>query len=331
MKKISRPTADAAHRAVPASANPPAVLSTSTAAEDRVQELEEQLRAMAAIGASMAATVGLDVLFKELVPNISRLMRAERTTLFVYDDKTREIWSKVAQGHSLTEIRLELGQGIAGWAAEHRETINIKDAYADRRFNPEVDIRSGFKTRSVAAAPFIDRQGRPLGVLQVLNHEGGPFGEHDIGLLNFLAVGTSYAVENAEPHPGSPRPQPGAGSGDPSRRAPAGRARPSVSARARIGRFERPRSHAELDHRTRLRAPALPGRRGAPAARPASHPLFTSIRRAPKIARALFCTAAWSIQRPASSGGWPGPVSPSSRTHSMKIRVTTRRGATIRT
>ena len=56
---------------------------------------------------------------------------------------------------------------------------------------------SGFKTRSVAAAPLIDRQGRLLGVLQVLNHEGGPFGEHDIGLLKFLAVGTSYAVENA--------------------------------------------------------------------------------------------------------------------------------------
>ena len=152
---------------------------------------------MGAIGASMATTVGLDALFKELVPNISRLMRAERSTLFVYDEKTREIWSKVAQGHSLTEIRLELGQGIAGWAAEHRETINIKDAYADSRFNPEVDVRSGFKTRSVAAAPLIDRQGRLLGVLQVLNHEGGPFGEHDIGLLNFLAVGTSYAVENA--------------------------------------------------------------------------------------------------------------------------------------
>ena len=197
MKKISKRTTHAARRAIPANADPPAVLSTSTAAENRVRELEEQLRAMGAIGASMATTVGLDALFKELVPNISRLMRAERSTLFVYDEKTREIWSKVAQGHSLTEIRLELGHGIAGWAAEHRETINIKDAYADSRFNPEVDVLSGFKTRSVAAAPLIDRQGRLLGVLQVLNHEGGPFGENDIGLLNFLAVGTSYAVENA--------------------------------------------------------------------------------------------------------------------------------------
>ena len=81
MKKISKQTTDAARRAVPANADPPAVLSTSTAAEDRVRELEEQLRAMGAIGASMATTVGLDALFKELVPNISRLMRAERTHL----------------------------------------------------------------------------------------------------------------------------------------------------------------------------------------------------------------------------------------------------------
>ena len=92
MKKIGKRTSDAARRTIPASADPPALPATSTAAEDRVRQLEEQLRAMGAIGASMATTVGLDALFKELVPNISRLMRAERSTLFVYDEKAREIW-----------------------------------------------------------------------------------------------------------------------------------------------------------------------------------------------------------------------------------------------
>ena len=329
MKKISRPTADAAHRAVPASANPPAVLSTSTAAEDRVQELEEQLRAMAAIGASMAATVGLDVLFKELVPNISRLMRAERTTLFVYDDKTREIWSKVAQGHSLTEIRLELGQGIAGWAAEHRETINIKDAYADSRFNPEVDIRSGFKTRSVAAAPFIDRQGRLLGVLQVLNHEGGPFGEHDIGLLNFLAVGTSYAVENAnltqevldrnrELEAATHRAE--------RRRAELDLLYQLEQESAASSDLEATLSSiiARACERLRSQGGAVLLLQDRQATLFHLDPAGAEDRTRPLLHRSLV------DPRPASSGGWPGPVSPSSRTHSMKTRVTTRRGATIR-
>ncbi len=159
--------------------------------------LAEQLRAVRAIGAALASAVGLEALLRAIVPHVSKLMRAERSTLFVLDPATGEIWSKVAEGSELREIRLRRGEGIAGWAAEHRQTVNVADAYQDARFNPNIDAQSGFRTHSVAAAPLVNRQGELIGVLQVLNHKGGPFGDEEIGLLDAIAAQTAYAVENA--------------------------------------------------------------------------------------------------------------------------------------
>jgi signal transduction histidine kinase len=161
------------------------------------KDLAEQLEAVRSIGEVLARAVGLDALFRELVPMVSKLLRAERSTLFLYDPEDDEIWSKVAQGDGVREIRLKLGSGLAGWVAEKREPLLVPDAYEDPRFNSEVDARTGFRTRSVAVTPVIDRQGHLVGVLQVLNHKGGPFSQSDIGLLSAIGAQAAYAVENA--------------------------------------------------------------------------------------------------------------------------------------
>ncbi|MEE8410197.1 MAG: GAF domain-containing sensor histidine kinase [Myxococcota bacterium] len=159
--------------------------------------LDEQLLAVRAIGAAMASAVGLDALLEQIVPNVSKLMRAERSTLFLYDRDTDEIWSKVLEGENMREIRLQSGQGIAGWVAKNRRAANVEDAYNDERFHHEVDARTGFRTRSVAAVPLMNRAGELLGVLQVLNRQGDSFSAADLDLLNAIAVQTAYAVENA--------------------------------------------------------------------------------------------------------------------------------------
>ena len=162
----------------------------------RLQEVEEQLRAVAAIGSAMATCVGLDDLFVKIVPNISRFMAAERTTLFIYDEGRQEIWSKVAQGEEAREIRLKLGEGIAGWVAQNRQPVRINDPYGDPRFNPDIDKRTGFVTRSLVTLPLVDKRDRLLGVIQVLNKPGG-FAEQDLVMLRAISVETAYAVENA--------------------------------------------------------------------------------------------------------------------------------------
>lgn len=180
-------------------ARKPATASSATkvSSDSSAKALDEQLRAVRAIGAAMASAVGLDALLEQIVPNVSKLMRAERTTLFLYDHRTDEIWSKVLEGEDMREIRLQSGQGIAGWVAKNRLPANVEDAYNDARFHHQVDAQTGFRTRSVAAVPLKNRVGELLGVLQVLNRQGGPFSDTDLELLNAIGVQTAYAVENA--------------------------------------------------------------------------------------------------------------------------------------
>ncbi|UCH22932.1 MAG: GAF domain-containing protein [Deltaproteobacteria bacterium] len=75
----------------------------------------------------------------------------------------------MAEGEESREIRIPIGSGIAGWVAQHNQMLNIDDAYADPRFNPEVDKRTNYRTKSILCGPIINLQGETLGVIQVIN------------------------------------------------------------------------------------------------------------------------------------------------------------------
>ncbi len=98
---------------------------------------------------------------------------------------------------SAVEIRLAVGEGIAGWVAQTREIVNIPDAYADQRFQPAVDLKSGYRTRSLVSVPMLGALGGLVGVLQVLNKQDGPFTRPDEELLVALASQAAIAIENA--------------------------------------------------------------------------------------------------------------------------------------
>jgi adenylate cyclase len=146
---------------------------------------------------SVASVLELDELLKKIVTSTSEVMNAERASLFLVDPKTGELWSKVAQGMGSTEIRVPIGVGIAGHVALTGETINIEDAYLDLRFNPEIDKRSGYRTRSVLCMPLRNESGAITGVMQVLNKVGGVFTEEDERLLNALGSQIAISLENS--------------------------------------------------------------------------------------------------------------------------------------
>ena len=133
----------------------------------------------------------------KIMERTSTVLQADRSTLFLVDRKTREIWSKVAQGSDMVEIRVPIGRGVAGTVAATGETINIPDAYADPRFNQEVDRRTGYRTRTILCAPIRDGQGTIVGVAQVLNKAGGPFTRDDEDLLAALSAQAFIALDNA--------------------------------------------------------------------------------------------------------------------------------------
>jgi putative methionine-R-sulfoxide reductase with GAF domain len=108
-----------------------------------------------------------------------QLLDADRASLFLVRDGMLEL--RVAEElDELGEVRLPVGKGIAGAVAATGETVRIEDAYADERFNPEVDRRTGYRTRSVLCLPISDRDGRIFAVAQLLNRrDGQPFDSAD--------------------------------------------------------------------------------------------------------------------------------------------------------
>jgi signal transduction histidine kinase len=127
----------------------------------------------------------------------TRSIAADRGTVYLVDQKGDELWSLVAQGDGMVEIRLPLGKGLAGYVARTGETVNITDAYRDPRFNPEIDLRSGYTTHTVLCMPMRNREGNIVGVFQLLNKRTGQFGPEDESFIDALSVHAAIAVENA--------------------------------------------------------------------------------------------------------------------------------------
>lgn len=129
-----------------------------------------------------------------LVELCSQLVEAERCTVYVVDDQKKELWARVAQ-RMTTQIRMPLGQGLAGQAALTGETINVPDAYADPRFDRSVDLRSGFRTLNMLVVPVWGSAGRPVGVIQALNKRSGTFERRDQMLLEQVAETVAPVLE----------------------------------------------------------------------------------------------------------------------------------------
>jgi HD-GYP domain-containing protein (c-di-GMP phosphodiesterase class II) len=149
---------------------------------------------------AMSAERDLDLLLPLILYEASKVVEADRCSLFVLDRERNELWSKVAQG-SKNEIRLPVGSGIAGQVAHTGEVINLADAYTDERFNRSFDTLSGYRTQSILCVPMRDANGEVTGVIQALNKlSGKPFDSEDEELLLALGAQAAGAIENALLH-----------------------------------------------------------------------------------------------------------------------------------
>jgi signal transduction histidine kinase len=150
------------------------------------------------VSKALASHVRLDDLLDTIMSKTAEVLDAERATLFLYDAARDELWSKTADQLEITEIRLPMGAGIAGDVARTRIVANIPDAYADPRFNPEFDRRTGYRTRSALSMPLIGADDELVGVIQVLNKRNqAQFDQEDEALLRGLTAHVSVAIERA--------------------------------------------------------------------------------------------------------------------------------------
>ncbi len=139
----------------------------------------------------------LDPLLERIMRASTELLDAERSTLFLHDPPTNELWSRFAEGLGTRELRFPADRGVAGsvFTTGHKE--NISDPYNDLRFNPEFDRKTGFHTRNILALPVFNKKGKPIGVVQVLNKRGGSFTRHDENRLRAFSAQAAICLENA--------------------------------------------------------------------------------------------------------------------------------------
>lgn len=155
-----------------------------------------QLSALLELQRDLALEADIDRVLARITGAAMDLLQAERATLYVVDDARQELWSRVVTKSELREIRLPLdGRSLAAEVARTGAPLRIDDPYSDPRFDPSVDARTGFRTRSLLVLPIDSRARERLGVLQVVNQGDGAFGREHESLGAALAASAGVALE----------------------------------------------------------------------------------------------------------------------------------------
>lgn len=161
-------------------------------------EKVEKLWKLLDISRALNSETELERLMRKTVPFVREILEADRGSVFLLDEKKRELWSLIAEGDEIKEIRVSLDKGIAGYVARTGQTLNVPDAYSDPRFNREVDRQTGYRTKAILCAPMKNIRGEIIGVIQILNKlDGDRFTEDDQIILEAFAAQAAIAVENA--------------------------------------------------------------------------------------------------------------------------------------
>ena len=165
---------------------------------ERMKKNRQQEMEFLDLVADITSSLDLSVLLRRVMSEATRMLKADRSTLFINNEKTKELMSEVGEGLSAVQIRLPNHVGIAGAVFTSGKTINIPHAYADLRFNPAFDKKTGYFTRSILCVPVVNKNGKVIGVTQALNKRGGPFSAEDEARLKAFTAQVSIALENAK-------------------------------------------------------------------------------------------------------------------------------------
>jgi phosphoserine phosphatase len=160
-------------------------------------ENEAILHRILAVSRRLSESADLHEILALVIDAMRDLLHAERATVFEYDAEANELFTTVAHGLTgtgLSEIRMPSDAGLAGESAQRRTIINVPDAHADPRFNPEIDRESGYYTRSILTIPLVGHDGVLTGVAQVLNKKIGNFTDEDEELARALSAHAAVAL-----------------------------------------------------------------------------------------------------------------------------------------
>lgn len=165
--------------------------------QQQVNQLSVLLKSLEMVNSSLA----LDVVLDNLMNMAMQLIGAEGSSILLMDEELGQLYFAAATGTKKEEIKriyLKKGEGIAGWVADHGETLLIPDVSKDQRFSQRADKSSGFTTKTIVAVP-MKTEGRLIGVAEAINKKGGAeFSASDAQLLATLASYGAVAIQKAQ-------------------------------------------------------------------------------------------------------------------------------------
>lgn len=144
------------------------------------------------------SNIKLDKVLSSIVEAAKELTNADRGTLYIVDKEKNELWSKILIGDDVKEIRLNIGEGLAGASAKNNEIINLEDVRSDSRFNDAYDRSSGYNTKSNLCFPINNKDGVVVAVIQLINSTNKKFDEIDVECLSAISINAALALENAD-------------------------------------------------------------------------------------------------------------------------------------
>ena len=162
------------------------------------REQLEDVNILLDIARRISGTETLDEILEELVEMTSHALGCDRSSFFLHDAGTGELYSRVAQGIRRREIRLLSNDGIIGAAFQTGRSIIVDDAYADPRFNSTIDRETSYVTKTILCVPLCTAKGDVIGVAQALNKVGGHFTEHERTLLEGIAAQSVPALRSSQ-------------------------------------------------------------------------------------------------------------------------------------
>jgi phosphoserine phosphatase len=146
----------------------------------------------------LSSPIELDEMLVQVVDVARSVLEADRGTVFLFDERTDELYAEVGTGLDMKEIRFSIDKGIAGLCARTGRILNVSDVYSHDHFNPDIDRQFGYRTRCLLNIPLIGLNNTLVGVLQLVNRIGGHFEKNDERIAEVLASQCAVALQRAQ-------------------------------------------------------------------------------------------------------------------------------------
>src|SRR5579863_484106 len=160
----------------------------------------EDLLVFHRLARSLTSSFDLDTILRTILDHMERLIEAELWTMLMLDERTQELYYAIAGGGeetALRDLRVKVGEGVAGWVAEHGETLIVPESEDDDPRLQQTLVTSKSSVRSVIAMPLRGRKG-VQGVIEILNPRASQMSDYTIAFLHILCDHAAIAIENAQ-------------------------------------------------------------------------------------------------------------------------------------